>query len=107
MNELCWTIFVIIPLFLIVTIGIYWTLTPAPPKQRVVVQLPDNAGFVAVTPAKNAWDTPRVVAVYNAPRQKQADPTKTSPEQQSPKIVKREVPKESELTKETEVASEK
>lgn len=106
-NDLCWTFFVIIPLFMIVTVGIYWMLTPAPPQQRVVVRLPDNAGVISVTPARNPWDAPRVVAVYNAPQAKQAkrEPTKTKPEEQV-KIVKREIPKESKLTQETVAAAQ-
>lgn len=67
--ESLWFWLFIIPLFMITTIGFYWMLTPVQPRQQaVVVRLPDDAGIVAVTPARNRWDAPRVVAIYNKPK---------------------------------------
>ncbi len=44
-----------------------------PRRQRVIVRLPEDRGYVDVTPARDPYDQPRVIAVYNSP------PTTTVP----------------------------
>lgn len=47
----------------------------------VTVRLPDDRGVVAVTPARGAWDRPKVVAILNdskpnPPQTKQINPVR-------------------------------
>ena len=54
--------------FLFLTSVLFMALAPEPRRQRIVVQVPEDAGVVTVAPGRSAWDQPQVVAVYRRKR---------------------------------------
>lgn len=97
--DVCWY-FGVALLFFFLTACIFMAIAPEPRRQRVVVQVPEDAGVVTVaTPGRSAWDQPQVVAVYRKPKRESnvvvhehVIVKKEGDKPPKKKIVKREIP---------------
>ena len=87
--ESLWFWLLFIPFFLLITISMFWLLLPPDydyydgygyrRRDMVTVRLPDDRGVVAVTPARGAWDSPKVVAILNDAKQNPSQTKQTNP----------------------------